>query len=303
MTDSVLSILLIVCFVATAALVRWFKTLDSGFWAIAQTPVVAGLIAGAIIVAALRLTQLDTALAVGIVLTIAALYVRLTGDESEPTEGMLLGAVLGAAAAVPVIFFADDDAIHLAECLLAGAMAGFGITFAALHVTARGRQLLLDAVTAALAVGAAALPRLSGLPSRDTAIVSAAVLPLIVLLTVFKQWPDVRAELRHEASLGFIDDEDVRRTAHPFLRHGRAGWRDPHAHRVFVRLANKLALRKRQQRSRPDDVARLHQLEIIKLRMQIQEMGRIDHAVANASPRAEEEGASDTMTPERMRHE
>jgi len=42
--------------------------------------------------------------------------------------------------------------------------------------------------------------------------------------------------------------------------------------RVFVRLATLLALRKRQQRLRPDEVARLYQLEIIKLRMQIQEM-------------------------------
>jgi hypothetical protein len=303
MTDSVLTILLIVSFFAAAALVRWFKTLDGGFFGSAQTPMIAGLVAGAIVGAIARLTKSDTAVVIGIVLTAAALYVRLTGEESEPTEGMLMGAVLGAAAAVPIIFFAEDDAIHLAECLLAGAVAGFGITFASLHVIARGRQLLLDAVTAVLAIGAAALPRLSGLTSRDAAIASTAAIPLVVLLTVFKQWPDVRAELRHEASLGFIDEEDVRRTAHPFLRHGRAGWRDPHAHRVFVRLANELALRKRQQRSRPEAVARLYQLEIIKLRMQIQEMSRINRAVANAAPHAEEGEASDTMTAERMRHE
>jgi len=42
-------------------------------------------------------------------------------------------------------------------------------------------------------------------------------------------------------------------------------------------------------------VARLYQIEIIKLRMQIQEMTRIDHDVANA--------ASDTMPGEGMRHE
>jgi len=50
-------------------------------------------------------------------------------------------------------------------------------------------------------------------------------------------------------------------------------------------------------------MARLYQLEIIKLRMQIQEMSRINRAVANAAPREEEGEASDTMTPERMRHE
>src|SRR6185436_5668235 len=50
----------------------------------------------------------------------------------------------------------------------------------------------------------------------------------------------------------------------------------PRAHREFVRLANEIALRKRHQRGRPDDTARLYQLEIIKLRMQIQEMSKID---------------------------
>jgi len=44
-----------------------------------------------------------------------------------------------------------------------------------------------------------------------------------------------------------------------------------------VRIANRIALRKRQQRNRPDEMARLYQLEIIKLRMQLQQMARIDH--------------------------
>jgi len=48
------------------------------------------------------------------------------------------------------------------------------------------------------------------------------------------------------------------------------------AHREFVRLSNKIALRKRQQRNRPEEIARLYQLEIIKLRMQVQEMTKID---------------------------
>src|ERR671938_191992 len=64
---------------------------------------------------------------------------------------------------------------------------------------------------------------------------------------------------------------------HFFKRLGAAGWSDKQAHREFVRLANRIALRKRQQRDRTDEMARLYQLEIIKLRMQIQEMSRIDH--------------------------
>ena len=60
-----------------------------------------------------------------------------------------------------------------------------------------------------------------------------------------------------------------------------------------MRIANKIALRKRQQRTRPDEVARLYQVEIIKLRMQLQEMSKIDRDVISAS--ANEEVRSDTM--------
>ena len=135
-------------------------------------------------------------------------------------------------------------------------------------------------MTAAIAVGGAHVPQAvlrTGIDERHIAFSIAILIPLLSVMTVFKQWPDIRAELRHEASLGFIDDADVRPTAHPFLRLGRAGWNDAGAHREFVRLANRIALRKRQQRNRSDEMARLYQLEIIKLRMQLQEMARIDH--------------------------
>ncbi|MBK5259695.1 MAG: hypothetical protein JJE51_08880 [Thermoanaerobaculia bacterium] len=49
---------------------------------------------------------------------------------------------------------------------------------------------------------------------------------------------------------------------------------------MFVRVANLIALRKRQQRSRSEAMARLYQLEIIKLRTQLQEMSRIDRLSA-----------------------
>jgi hypothetical protein len=114
------------------------------------------------------------------------------------------------------------------------------------------------------------------LGERQLAMTAAALVPILVVATVFKQWPSVRAELRHEAALGFMDEDNVRATAHPLLRLGRAGWHDAEAHRAFVRMANKIALRKRQQRNRAEDVARLYQLEVIKLRMQMQEMSGID---------------------------
>jgi hypothetical protein len=296
MTDSVLAIILIVSFVAVAALVRWFKTLDADFFRVAATPLTAGLVCGVL----LRFVQWP--LLAGVILTVAALYVRLNGDESEPSDGMLMGALIGAGATVASLFGGGDECLHFAGNVLAGSVAGYGITFAALHVADRWRQFLLDAVTAVLAAGAASVPALFPVEPRAAALFVAGAVPFLVLVAVFQQWRSVRAELRHEASLGFIDDADVRSTAHPFLRLGRGGWLDGQAHRAFVRVANRLALRKRQQRGRPDEVARLYQLEIIKLRMHMQEMSSIDrHARRSARARAEsshgDQTSSDTIRP------
>jgi len=193
---------------------------------------------------------------------------------------MLIGAAMGAVAALP---FAEPRVG--ATAILAGAVAGYGITFAAFHVAERRRQLIIDAITAAAAVAVAFLPLLDSVAPRTMLVAAAALVPLAIIAAVFSQWPDVRAELRHEASLGFMTDADVRPTAHPILRLGAAGWTDKRAHRQFVRLANKIALRKRQQRDRNDSMARLYQLEIIKLRMQIQEMSKIDRDVSDTMKR------------------
>ena len=279
MSEPVFALLLVLSFFIAIAIVRFFKTLDNDFWRAVATPVIAGLAAGVLI----RLVDAGPSLrplVVGITVTIAALYARLTGEESEPADGMLLGAASGAAASIPLVINTDWELLAFAMCVIAGAIAGYGITFAAFHVADKMKQLLLDVVTAAVAVGAAHVPfalHRAGVRDTRTALITAAVIPLLAVITVFRQWPDMRAELRHEASLGFVDDSDVRATAHPFLRLGRGGWNDPNAHREFVRIANRIALRKRQQRNRSDEMARLYQLEIIKLRMQLQQMARIDH--------------------------
>lgn len=46
-----------------------------------------------------------------------------------------------------------------------------------------------------------------------------------------------------------------------------------------MRIANKIALRKRQQRGRSEELARLYQLEVIKLRMVLQQMVSVDRAM------------------------
>lgn len=281
MADPVLAFVLIVSFIAAMAMASYFKTLDQSLIRDARVPLIAGIVAGI----AIRFADVSPSMrivATGIVLTIVALYVRLTGRESEPADGMTLGALTGATAALPLAFSGEGELLRLAECLLAGAVAGYGITFALTKVSDKLRQAAIDAVTAALAVAAAYVPSIllqSRVPERQIAIGAAALIPLLLIATVFKQWPQVRAELRHEASLGLIDEEDVRRTAHPILRLGRGGWHDAGAHREFVRIATRMALRKRQQRHRAEEIARLYQLEVIKLRMEMQEMARIDRAM------------------------
>jgi hypothetical protein len=302
MSDSVLALILIVSFFAAMAVVRYFKTLDGDFWQSAQTPLVAGALAGGLI---WFLTRINAAQAVltGVTLTLAALYVRLTGRESEPSDGMILGALTGAAAAGALIVIGSDrgsdrELYVLATCILSGAVAGFGITIALSQVGDRMKQLGLDALTAAGAVLAAQVPAYlnrTGFTDRRVAYCITAGLPLLVVATVFKQWSIVKAELRHEAQLGVIGDEDVRPTAHPLLRFGRAGWTDAGAHRAFVRLAQRIALRKRQQRGRPEEIARLYQLEILKLRMQLHRMVAIDRAARAQQRTAGAETSSDTM--------
>jgi hypothetical protein len=277
-TDAVLALILIAALFAAVAAVRFFRTLDALFWRDAATPIITGLIAGAFF-----FFVTDHYVAIGIVLTLAALYVRLTGSESEPGDGMLLGSLTGAAAALPLVFDDHEQCLRFAECVLAGAISGYGVTFAAFYVSRRGRQIAIDAVTALAAIGGALLPRFVRLPDRNIAITTTILIPVLGLIALLKQWRDVTRELTEEANLGFIDSDDVRIAAHPIRRLGAAGWADPRARREFVRIANMIALRKRQQRDRPEDEVRLYQVEIIKLRMQLQEMSRIDQEVRSSS--------------------
>ena len=273
MTDSLFALTVAILFLPLLLASRWFKTLDTGGWRAWRTPLLAGAVTGGL------LHAISThAIAIGITLTAAALYVRLTGQETEPSEGMLLGTASGDVAALVLIALRHGTSLHVAACILAGAVAGFGCTVAARAVGNTLQQFVIDVVTAFAAMSAAAVPFLAVrfLRDRQIAVAAAALIPLIVIATMLQQYRDVRAELSHEASLGLVDPADVRATAHPILRLGSGGWLDAAAHREFVRLSNKIALRKRQQRNRPDEIARLYQLEIIKLRMQVQEMTKID---------------------------
>lgn len=276
MSDPATTLLLIIAFLPILSLAGWFKNLES-IWKSARVPVIAGVAAGFLILIAERWAA-PVPLAAGIILTIASLYVRLTGSESEPADGMVLGAISGSAAAAPFLFTGESSMLRFTQCVLAGAVAGYGTTFGLTHVQEKLRQLVVDVVTAVVAVAAAWVATLLSTRFGDweTAVSAATFVVAATIITLFAQWRAVESELRDEATLGFIDPDDVRSTAHPFLRLGRAGWHDRSAHREFVRLATRIALRKRQQRHRTAEAARIYQLEVIKLRMDLQEMTRID---------------------------
>src|SRR5262249_54539398 len=153
--------------------------LDTGFGRAAASPILSGIATGIVICVAGRFTGL-LAVVTGAAITLAAMYVRHTGDESEAPEGMLLGALIGASAALPLAFTGENELRHFSECAIAGTIAGYGVTFAQFHVMDRARQLLLDVITAVAAVAGASLPAIverAGFRQRSLAISVAVAIP------------------------------------------------------------------------------------------------------------------------------
>lgn len=298
MNDAVLTILLFAAFLFATGATRLFRTLDFRFWPVAGPSLFSGAAAGAVL-AFVPMAPRLAPLATGVLLTLATLYVRLNGEESEPSEGMALGAVTGAASALVPLLVASEGLRLLSSNILAGAVAGFGVTLASNYVSMPVRQILIDLLAAAGASTAAVAPhfgeRWFNLRPEAIAIGITTAIPLFLILTTFVQWRFVKRELAEEASLGVIDPSDARTAAHPLRRFLRNGWNDAAAHREFVRLATKIALRKRQQRSRSDNLARIYQLEIIHLRRRMQEMQQLDTASANERATHDGDLPSDTI--------
>src|SRR5688572_24337572 len=113
MSDPVLALVLIVSFIAALAAASYFRTLDSSLGRDSRLPFLAGAVAGVLI------HFVPGPIATGIILTVAALYVRLMGRESEPADGMTLGAMTGTAAAIPLVLLGDAELLRFTECILA----------------------------------------------------------------------------------------------------------------------------------------------------------------------------------------
>src|SRR5882724_2093534 len=175
MSDPVLCLVVYAVFLAAMAAMHFFKTLDSDLGAAWRTALGMGLVVAIV----LYLVSDLYPIAGGIALALAALYVRHTGRETEAVDGMLVGGVMGATAAIPLVLTSANETRILAAMMLAGAVAGYGITFAVFHVADKKKQIAFDAGTAAAAIVAAWLPSIAaryGVRDRYTLIVVAAIL-------------------------------------------------------------------------------------------------------------------------------
>ena len=219
------------------------------------------------------------ALIAGLVLVLA-LFGRGAIDAISRLE---LAAFTGLGMALILVSFRSaDPLLDLARALLAAAAVGLAFTGWRRTEIAAGVGFA-GGILAAIAPGVLAQ---AGVPPRSLAIGAATVVPVILLINVVRRWGVIRRELADEARLGLFGDGDIERVAHPLkrLRRGKGENRD--AHLRFVQLATSLAMRKRQQRMLPEADARLMQLEILKLRMELSEM--TGYLTSSSAPHDEE---------------
>src|SRR5258708_8232186 len=99
MSDPVLCIVVYAVFLAAMVAMHFFKTLDSGLGPAWRTALAMGVAAAAVLFFVRGLYPI----AGGVALTLAALYVRHTGQETEAIDGMIVGSAMGASAAIPLV--------------------------------------------------------------------------------------------------------------------------------------------------------------------------------------------------------
>lgn len=238
----------------------------------------------------------------------AVWFTRERRPDADVTEGAFSGAIAGCVAAGVSSALAGQTAQpNVTAWTIAGTLAGVFLYSVAVH--SRFIRLSLGALAAAVLVALHhPLSYWSAGRSGWAPLTVVSVVALAALVMTVARWPGLREELREEAELGFISPEDAASVTHPIRRLVLSNWNDPDARREFVRTASDIAVRKRRQRHMSQSTARLYQLEILKLRMQLQEMQQVDAAVrADAfqasRERQEASDPSDTMPDERETQE
>lgn len=272
------------------------STLDGWLWRWYRLSLIAGACAGTILLAPPLMSHpIGRVAAVAVTMTLALVWVRGVVHDHTGSDAVLTGAALGSSAAVPWLIAADSTAPSVAFVCLAAAVAA---SVADLHAADR-----LWGALAALAASVTAAAAASFVQPPPAALLAVAIVIIVWTLAA----TSVRArlletELAEEAALGVIDEREIRGALHPVLRLLPRGWRNREARWRFVELANQLAIRKRRQRKLPPELARLQQLEVMKLRMELAEVARVERLAGRSDAGSEtdsSDGSSATISQSR----
>lgn len=209
------------------------------------------------------------------VLLVLASWIQRRDADLDATDAALAGSFSGLAAAA-IVLPASDQPLH--DLVRLGAAGPIAVT-AAWFAVSRSK-------TAAWAGGVVLLAALAAfareIPPRMAGAVALAVCigpAIAAVASVLRLRGTIATELDEETRLGVFDAAEVVSVAHPIRRLRFGVWPDAVARRRFVQIATELAIRKRQQRRMSAEAARLYQLEILKLRMELQNVVGVHHSV------------------------
>ncbi|HVT03552.1 MAG TPA: hypothetical protein VHL58_09295 [Thermoanaerobaculia bacterium] len=256
---------------------RYFRTLatDSGSWT--ATRIAKGLAAGVITLIAAAWTG-SILYPAAILTSLAAVWSRGDERELDLMDAALSGTVVGCGVALPIVMGANTDSSFVPAVIVLAIVVSAAAHFFA-STRAWVRVLVL---TAGVGSGLLILNASTALPVKAlpwSVGIATGITPLLTLGSVFARWPSALRELKDETRLGFFDHQEIRRTVHPIRRLSLSMWRNRDARRRFVQLSTDLAMRKHQQRTMGSGVARLYQLEIMKLRSDLREIEGVERSL------------------------
>lgn len=230
--------------------------------------------------------------ALPVLLAAAALWMRWRHVDRDYVDGLLFGT-LTAAVAGAIAGHADSSVAFLA--LVEGAVTG--VVSHVVLLRARLTRVLFSAGVTLLAIALhSALPRLS--PPWTTLSIAVGAIALAAVVATFTQWHLLRKELDEEARFGVFPPEEIEGVVNPLRRLQRFGWRDREARREFVRLTTELAVRKSRQRRMDESMARLHHVEVLKLRQVVGQIVQVERSVRRDHEEAEEEARMSAKMPD-----
>jgi hypothetical protein len=212
---------------------------------------------------------------IAIALSFAAVvwWLRSRRVDGDAIEGMLTGSLAGGGASMLITASQRPANYGMFALVTAGAVSGLLAYAFALRLR-RGR---FAAAVVSAAVVFLFLPLLTDVDeSRQAMSTLVGTIIIVALIATIFRWPVILRELREEAQLGVIPIDPVRWAANPFKRFLGQHWADQRARREFVRLATDLAVRKSRQRRMNSDAARLHQLEVLRIRRILQEVYSVE---------------------------